>query len=193
MSSKKNNLRVLLLQIREHAQVRQEEIDSFVAFSGMHASQWEVHNVFDEPDFGPDIADNFDALFVGGASEASVLEPEKYSFVEPGMALLRHCADAGKPVFASCFGFQLAVLAMGGEVFRDDEEYEMGTLPIRLTPAAINDPLFHDTPNRFDAVSVHKERSTSLPANCELLAETDLCAHAFRIREKPFLGFSVSP
>ena len=57
------------------------------------------------------VAPGYDALLVGGASEASVLEPENYPSVPHCINLLRHCIDVDFPVFASCFGFQLAVLA----------------------------------------------------------------------------------
>ena len=53
--------------------------------------------------------------------------------------------------------------------------------------------LFHDTPDNFRAVSVHKERATELPAGCELLAYTESCAHAFRVSGKPFWAFQFHP
>ncbi len=83
-------LKVLLLQIRDQPRVRQEELASFVAYSGLHAAQFDVLNVFDEPHFAADAASGYDALFVGGASEASVLEPDKY----PVRGLVHRDAEA---------------------------------------------------------------------------------------------------
>ncbi len=188
-----HKLRILLLQIRDQARVRQEELASFVAYSGLQANQFDVLNVFDRPDFDASVLEGYDALFVGGASEASVLEPDAYPFVESSIHLLQHCIDRELPVFASCFGFQLAVLAFGGDIVRDKADYEMGTLPIRLADAAADDPLFHDTTDGFHAVSVHKERATRLPEQCVLLAYTDVCAHAFRVSSKPFWAFQFHP
>jgi len=105
-----------LLQIRDETRVRQEEYDSFVNYSGLSKEQIDILNVFDTPNFLPKIIDKYDALFVGGASEASVLEPDKYKFVKSGEELLLYCIDKEIPVFASCFGFQLAVTALGGDV-----------------------------------------------------------------------------
>lgn len=189
----KANLRILLMQIRDQARVRVEEFESFVSFSGLEASQITVLNVFDTPDFGPRVLEGYDALFVGGASEASVLEPDNYPFVQPAIELLRYCIATGLPVFASCFGFQLAALALGGTIVRDDSDYEMGTVAISLTKAAIDDPLFHDMPDGFRAVSVHKERSPATPPGCELLAATPACPHAFRVQGKPFWAFQFHP
>jgi GMP synthase (glutamine-hydrolysing) len=189
----RSDLKILLLQIRDTQRVRDEELASFVAYSGLDGSQIDVLNVFDTPDFGSEVIDNYDALFVGGASEASVLEPDRYAFVAPSIRLLQHCIDAELPVFASCFGFQLAVLALGGTIVRDAADYEMGTIAINVTQEAANDPLFRDTPDGFRAVSVHKERAPELPDSCELLALTEACPHAFRVRSKPFWAFQFHP
>ena len=185
--------KVLLLQIRDDPRVRQEELDSFVRFSGLAAEQVDVLNVFDTPHFSPTVIDQYDALLVGGASEASVLEPENYAFLDPSTDLLNHCLEKQIPVFASCFGFQLAVVALGGELVKDAADYEMGTISISLTAAAHDDPVFTGTPDGFRAVSVHKERATDLPAGCDLLAYTEACPHAFRVTGKPFWAFQFHP
>jgi GMP synthase (glutamine-hydrolysing) len=193
MNVDRNDLKILLLQIRNQQRVREEELESFVAYSGLAPDQIDVLNVFDTPHFGTDVVQGYDALFVGGASEASVLEPETYPFVESGKRLLCHCLDIELPVFASCFGFQLAVIALGGNIIRDKDNFEIGTVPINLTPAAATDPLLRDTPDGFPAVSVHKERAPQLPDCCELLAYTDACTHVLKVKEKPFWAFQFHP
>ena len=132
-------------------------------------------------------------LLIGGASEASVLEPETYDFVPSCCELLRHAREAGQPVFASCFGFQLAVIAFGGRVIRDVGDFEMGTLPIRLADDARHDPILRDTPDGFLAVSVHRERALRAPEGCVTLAHTDECCHVFRVSGKPFWAFQFHP
>lgn len=188
-----NRPKVLLLQIRDEPRVRTEELDSFVKYSGLDAQQIDVLNVFDRPSFDHRVLRRYDSLFVGGASEASVMEPQTYPFVDSCIDLLAHCVAQNFPVFASCFGYQLAVVALGGELVRDKTGFEMGTPPISLTQAAKSDPLFRDTPDGFNAVSVHKERSPSVPAGTELLAFTSACPHAFRVNEKPFWAFQFHP
>lgn len=185
--------KVLLLQIRETQQVRAEEYASFCAFAGLSPAQLDVLNVFDTPDFDHAVLKGYDALLVGGASEASVLEPERYSFVHDCVALLRYCIRTGMPVFASCFGFQLAVLALGGSIVRDEDDFERGTLPICLTPDAAADPLMANLPDPFHAVSVHRERATEFPKQTIPLAYTNACPHAFRVTGKPFWAFQFHP
>jgi GMP synthase (glutamine-hydrolysing) len=190
---KRHDLKILLLQIRDQPRVRVEEYESFVAYSGLASDQIDILNVFDTPSFDSDVLQGYDALFVGGASEASVLEPEKYLFVDSSIRLLQFCVQNAIPVFASCFGFQLAILALGGEIIRDKKDFEMGTVAIRKTALAEHDPVFMHTPDQFPVVSVHKERATTLPENCELLAYTDSCQHAFRVKDKPFWAFQFHP
>ncbi|MBY4675508.1 type 1 glutamine amidotransferase [Marinobacterium arenosum] len=193
MSKSRDQLRVLLLQIREDGLVRREEHQSFTDYCGLAPHQIEVLNVFDSPDFEPTAADEYDALLVGGASEADVLKPEQYPFVANSQQLLRRCAERHQPVFASCFGFQLAVLALGGEILHKDQDFEMGTIPISLTGAAATDPLYRDTPDAFLAVSVHRQYAARVPACCEVLAYTEQCIHSFKLRDRPFWAFQFHP
>lgn len=193
MLKDRSALRLLLLQIRDGKQVRREEHQSFVNYCRLRPEQIDILNVFDTPAFSADVADGYDALLVGGASEANVLEPERYPFVDNAQRLLLNSLERDQPVFASCFGFQLAVLALGGRIRHKDQGFEMGTLPISLTLAAGKDPLFWDMPDPFMAVSVHRQYATELPRQCQVLALTDACIHAFKVKDRRFWAFQFHP
>ena len=188
-----SRMRLLLLQIRRNPQVRREEYESFVRYCRIDFDELDTLNVFEQSRFGSEVLDGYDALLVGGASEASVLEPAEYPFVPNCINLLNHCIEVEFPVFASCFGFQLAVLALGGEIIRDATDFEMGSLPISLRPAAADDPLFHGVPNGFHAIAVHRERSVNCPPNATELAFTEHCCHAFRVNNRPFWACQFHP
>lgn len=173
--------------------MRLEEHTSFCQYGGLSASQLDVHNVFDDPDFDAGVLSGYHALVVGGASEASVLEPDNYPFVPNCIRLMQDCIDQGVPVFASCFGYQLAALALGGAIIRDQSDFEMGCIDICLTENAAGDLLFRDFPNRFPAVAVHRERSLATPPGTTALAYTDHCNHAFKVNDKPFWAFQFHP
>lgn len=190
---KREDLKLLLLQIRDQAKVREEELESFARYCRLDKQQIDVLNVFDTHDFKRDIVAPYDALLIGGASEASVLEPENYPFIEASEELIRYCVEVGKPTFASCYGFQAATLALGGKIIRDRDNYEMGTIPIQLTERAKEDPLLYDVPNGFLAVSVHVEKALESPPGTELLAYTEVCCHAFKVKDKPFWAFQFHP
>ncbi|MBW4578077.1 MAG: type 1 glutamine amidotransferase [Tildeniella nuda ZEHNDER 1965/U140] len=194
MTKQRAQLKLLLLQIRDDAETCQEEFDEFVRYSRLNAHQFAVLNVFATPEFDSTCMEGYDALFVGGSSDASVTQPELYPFVASAKRLLVHCLEQSIPVFASCFGFQAAIEALGGQVIVDVANMEMGTYPLQLTEAAAVDVLFHDVPNEFWAVSGHKERAVSLPDGAILLAYSDLCPyHAFRMEGKPFYAFQFHP
>ena len=193
MKKKKSDLHILLMQIRDEPRVREEEYESFVLYSGLSKSQIDILNVFDTPTFSPNVIKGYDALMVGGASEASVSEKDKYPFVDYGEKLLLHCLDKNIPVFASCFGFQLAVIALGGSLTKDEKDFEMGVITIRLTKAAQEDPLFKHLSGSFPAISVHQEKTLQAPKGCIALAYTDVCCHSFRVKDKPFWTFQFHP
>jgi GMP synthase (glutamine-hydrolysing) len=185
--------RLLLVQIRKAGPVRREEVESFARHGGLDPDRIDVLNVFDEPAFAASVADNYDALLVGGASEASVRMPLRFPFVPPLLALLDNCIEARRPVFASCFGYQAAVLGLGGTVLRDEVDFEMGTVPLTLTVEAAEDLLFSDAPDGLLAVSCHQERAAAAPSGCTALAYTEACNHSFRVDGAPFWAFQFHP
>ncbi|HEY9827164.1 MAG TPA: type 1 glutamine amidotransferase [Stenomitos sp.] len=194
MPPTRSQLRCLYLQIREDVHTRAEEFQEFVFYSGLEPHQFVTLNVFDTPCFGAEIAAQFDAVFVGGSSDASVLQPLQYPFVEHAKALMAYCVELSIPVFASCFGFQLVVEALGGKVIADPERMEMGVYPMQLSKAAQTDLLFHDIEDGFLAISGHKERALTLPSNTICLASSELCPfHALKVEDKPFYGFQFHP
>ncbi|KAM3115697.1 type 1 glutamine amidotransferase [Phormidesmis sp. 146-33] len=194
MTKHRSDLKILLLQIRHDSLTRQEEFGAFVHYSRLEAHQFSVLDVYKTPEFEVTQLNGFDALFVGGSSDASVTQPDVYRFVPAIERLLVHCVDQHIPVFASCFGFQAVVEALGGKVIVDKDKMEVGTYPLWLTPAATHDLLFCDVPDGFWAVSGHKERAIALPQNAVLLASSDQCPyHAFKIPDRPFYAFQFHP
>ncbi len=183
----------LLMQIRHDPEVCAEEYQCFLKHCGLAASELDVFNIYQHTEFEAEVLDGYAALLVGGASEANVLKPEKYAFVNPAVRLLKHCADVSFPVFASCYGFQLAVLALGGEITNNPDCHETGTVPLTLATAAVDDPLFNGIPDQFEAVSVHQQSAKVLPAGCTLLVDTSKCLHSFRVTGKPFWAFQFHP
>ena len=183
----------LLMQIRHDPEVCAEEYQCFLKHCGLSPERLDVFNIYQHTAFDADVLQGYAALLVGGASEANVLEPEKYAFVNPAIRLLKHCADTAFPVFASCYGFQLAVLALGGEITDARRCHETGTIPLTLAEAATEDPVFSGIADQFLAVSVHQQSAEVLPENCTLLADTDKCLHSFRLIGKPFWAFQFHP
>lgn len=188
-----SQLKTLLLQIRHDEQVKREEHNSFINYSGLKYEQIDVLNVYENTNFNFNIVDSYDGLFVGGTSNANVLEPQKFPFVNKCQDMMKYCLDHDIPVFASCFGFQLAVQALGGEILHKEKDFEMGILPMKLSDAAKEDILYKDTPDNFKAITVHQEFARHEPSECTLLAYTNECCHSFKVSSKPFWAFQFHP
>jgi GMP synthase (glutamine-hydrolysing) len=190
----RGDLKVLLMQVRRDDATKKEELDIFAKHGDLEVSQIDILNVFDTPVFGPEVLDGYDALFVGGSSDLYVAETDKYSFLDCGKKLLRHCCENDIPVFASCFGFQLAVVAFDGTVIPETGEKEIGTYTMKLTEAAKKDIIFEGMPEEFCAVSAHNQRADGWPEEFELLVYSDLCPyHSFKVKGKPFYAFQFHP
>jgi GMP synthase (glutamine-hydrolysing) len=190
------DLKVLLLQLRHDQETLTGEHEAFAEYSGLLPEQIEAVNLFVTPSFDPVLVEEYDALFIGGSSDEgdALIVPDKPMFALNTLHALRHAYETDTPVFASCFGFQAAVVAFGGEVIHDKSLAELGTYDIRLTEEAASDTLFHDTPNPFHAVSVHEKLAAWLPEGAVTLAETELCHHhAFTFPGKPFYAFQFHP
>ncbi len=193
MPKDRSDLKILLIQVRQDVITRTEEYAEFVRYSGLRADQFILWDVFQQPYFPGDLAD-YDALFIGGSSDASVLKPIEYPFVLTIQDLIRQSLDQALPVFASCFGFQLAVAALGGQIIIDEAQQELGTYALQLTSAAHEDRLFHDVPDPFWVCVGHRERAVTLPDNFLVLGSTALCPYqAFTIPGRPFYGFQFHP
>ena len=190
----RDELKILLLQIREDEETMLEEFYEFVQFSELHESQFTKLNTFKTKHFSPEIINGYDALFIGGSSDASVLKVEDYSFVPDCKHLVRYCYEKNIPVLASCFGFQIAMEELGGKVILDKEHMEIGIYPIKLSAESKDDPLLYDYPDGFLAVSGHKERASTIPSDCIHLGSTELCPyHIVKFIDKPFYCFQFHP
>ncbi|WP_432468349.1 type 1 glutamine amidotransferase [Agarivorans sp. Z349TD_8] len=193
MNRSAEQLTILLIQIRDDLNTRIEELASFSHFCGVPAAQFRVLNVFEQAHFDERVLLDVDAVFVGGSSEASVLQPHRYPFVSAIQGLLLACIERQLPTFCSCFGFQLSVLALGGEIHHQSQGFEMGTLALHLHRAAAKDPLFKELPDPFLAVSVHRDSALCLPDCCQVLAYSEQCLHAFKHKRAPFWATQFHP
>ncbi len=85
--------------------------------------------------------------------------------------LCKAALGTGVPVLGSCWGLQVAVTAAGGEVVRNPDGREFGIArKIRQTAAGRGHPLYDGKPEVFDAVAVHVDEVTRLPAGAVVLS-----------------------
>ncbi len=121
------------------------------------------------------VTDGVDAVLVGGSGKFSVLDAEPW--LPPFFDVLGALTAAQFPTFASCFGFQGLVIALGGEVAHDEPNAEVGTYTLFPTEDAADDPVFGGLPASFDAQLGHKDRAVVWPEQAVLLAYSERCPY----------------
>ena len=187
------SLSILLLQAREAGdEAKDEERLSFAEMANIDVGQIVAFDLLKEmPTL--DQIQGHDALMVGGSGAYYVTKGNLPGF-EKLLEVLREVVEVGHPTFASCFGFQLLVEALGGNVVYDPDNMEVGTYQLRLTPAGERDELFGYLPAVFRAQLGHKDRADTLPKGVINLASGDNTPiQALRVPGKPIWATQFHP
>lgn len=87
---------------------------------------------------------------------------------------LREAISRRIPTLGICFGHQLLATALGGTVAANPKGVETGTVKLKLTSAAANDPLIGMLPNEASVQTCHSQVVAKLPLGARRLARTDL-------------------
>jgi GMP synthase (glutamine-hydrolysing) len=186
-------LRILLLQARDEGDpVLVEERESFAQKAGLQVEQIETHDLLTGPP-EPGRLEQYDALMVGGSGDFSVSDCSLPQ-ISANLEFLGEVATSGFPMFASCFGFQMLVQALGGKIVYDPQTTEVGTFELELTDAGQADELTGVLPKVFAAQLGHKDRAESLPPGVTHLASSRLSRfQAFRVPGQPIWATQFHP
>jgi GMP synthase (glutamine-hydrolysing) len=184
---------ILLLQARNGSDpAKNEERASFAQKAKFDQTRIVPHDIIAEPLTLKKVR-KFDALMVGGSGDYYVSKANLPHFEET-LEVLQDVVAIGHPTFASCFGFQLMVRALGGEVMFDPPTMEVGTYRLALTPAGQQDELLGTLPANFCAQLGRKDRATQLPDGCVHLASSERCPYqAMRLPGKPIWATQFHP
>lgn len=187
------DIRILLLQARHSTDsARFDEHCSFARQAGLDNEQIVPFDLLSET---PSIAEirQYDALMIGGSGDFYVSKGNLPGY-EDVLQTLREVVDLGHPTFASCFGFQLMVAALGGEISYDEKNMEVGTYELTLTEAGKSDDLFSRLPLRFLAQLGHKDRVDVVPpAVLNLAISANSPCQSLRVPGKPIWATQFHP
>ncbi len=111
----------------------------------------------------------FDAIIVMGGPMGAY-EEQRLPWLTDEKRLIAAAVRAGKPVWGVCLGAQLLAASLGAEVAPGGEP-EVGVLPVCLTVAAAEDPVFSLCPPRFLALQWHAD-TYALPTGAVQLARS---------------------
>lgn len=137
----------------------------------------------------PDLRGYDSVIFAGGE-----YRPEEFGepFFEVERERILEALEARVPILGICLGHQLLAHWLGGEV--RPGRWEVGWLPVTLTPAGEADPLFAGLGPEFYAFLWHGDEVTRLPEGAVLLASTDKCSvQAYRLGDLPVWGVQFNP
>jgi len=187
------SLNILLLQARQADDTAKiEERRSFAETAGLDLNQIVPLDLLQKTPTLDEIR-AYDALMIGGSGAYYVTKGNLPGFKQV-LAVLREVVDTGHPTFASCFGFQLLVEALGGSVVYDPPNMEVGTYQLRLTPAGGQDELFGYLPQTFQAQLGHKDRADKLPeGTLNLVSGESAPIQALRVPGKPIWATQFHP
>ncbi|OGH70057.1 MAG: hypothetical protein A3C90_02675 [Candidatus Magasanikbacteria bacterium RIFCSPHIGHO2_02_FULL_51_14] len=160
-SNKKEDTKILLFQIRDDAAIAQHELKVVAENSGLAKTNFASVNVVS--DTRPSLAElkGYDAVMIGGAGGYSVLDDQPFiPYLED---VVRFVRENDIPFLGICFGFQIAVQALGGAIIHDKEHMETGTFLMRRRKVSDSDPLIGDLPYEFSAACGRQDRATVLP------------------------------
>jgi GMP synthase (glutamine-hydrolysing) len=123
--------------------------------------------------FGTTLSD-FDGVMFPG-SPLHVYDPDPC--VRRQIDFARAAFAAGVPVWGSCWGLQLAVVALGGSVRRNPRGRELPIArAITVTEAGRAHPLFASRPAVFEALCSHLDEIETLPPASQVLAANEVSA-----------------
>ena len=172
--------------------MRAEERQSFADKTGLPLHRIVPHDLLAGP---PSLGriKQFDAVMVGGSGDYYVSNRSLPEF-DAQIDLLASVAQIGFPMFASCFGFQILVQALGGEIVHDPVNVEVGTYDLELTTAGRQDPVLGCLPKVFAAQLGRKDRAARLPTGVLHLATSQRSPYqSFRIPHLPIWATQFHP
>jgi len=172
---KKEALRVLLIQARENP-TKEHEYNLVVENSGLAKDQFIRFDALNQESFAIDVLSTYDAVMIGGSPHCVLSD---YSYLPFLTDVVRYCKNKDIPFLGICYGFQIAVQALGGEVVEDLESAEAGTYRMYRTAASDNDPIAGSLPREFLATCGRKDRTLRLPEGMVNYISSDKCSVHF--------------
>jgi GMP synthase (glutamine-hydrolysing) len=153
--------------------------------------EWDVELVRVEVDEGEPLPDwrGFAGIVAMGGPMGAY-EDGAYDWLPREKELIASAVRAGMPFWGVCLGAQLLAASLGARVY-PGERAEVGILPVVLTDAVAEDPVFAGAPASFPTLQWHGD-TFDLPDGATLLAGSPAYPHqAFRVERAYGLQFHI--
>lgn len=109
-------------------------------------------------------------VVMGGAMGA--YDDDAHPWLAPERRLIGEAVGSGTPYWGVCLGAQLLAASLGAHVAPGPTP-ELGVMPVRLSEAAANDPVFAAAPPSFQTLQWHGD-TYELPPGAVHLARSEL-------------------
>ena len=172
----------------EHAEDRAAGVTDYLTRLGLPFDHLRVYagDSLPLPDWGQII------VLSGGPMSPHDVDNPAYPFLRAEADFLRQALQLETPILGICLGHQLLADILGGEV--EDGQQEVGWLPVQISEAGANDPLFDGVSQEFSPFHYHIEQAVTLPPEATVLASSPLCpVQAFRYGQAPVWGVQFHP
>jgi GMP synthase-like glutamine amidotransferase len=130
------------------------------------------------------------AGIVAMGSPLSVNDAGELPWLAREVGYVAAAVRSGMPYWGVCFGAQLLAAALGAAVVRGPEA-EVGVLPVHVTPAAAEDPVFGGVPATLPAVQWHSDTFELPPGAVHLASSPAYPNQAFRWQRAYGLQFHL--
>ena len=185
-------IRFRLLQVRNPDDLmREHEVASFARTLETTPEQIRVFDLL-QGRLTDQLFSETDMFLLGGSGHYSAAGDDEW--LQKALGLLRQIHSAGKPTFASCWGFQAMARAMGGRVLKDLSHAEVGTHQLFLSEAGKTDPVFGPLGEMFCGQMGHEDFVVELPRGATLLASSARVENqAYRFDDAPIYCTQFHP
>lgn len=169
----------LLLQLRPEHEAADGEMEAFMKFGKLRAS--DVRRIrMEQAPFMPINLDEYAGIIMGGGpSNVSDDEASKSSaqkrFEQELAELFEQIIAKDFPFLGACYGLGILAKNCGGTVSKEKYGEPVGATTIELTESAADDPLTAGLNASFRAFGGHKEACQNVPPGAVLLATSDSC------------------
>jgi GMP synthase-like glutamine amidotransferase len=130
--------------------------------------------------------DSFDVLIVMGGP-MGIYDDDIYPWLAEEKALIAAAIAAGKKIMGICLGAQLIACVLGAKVTRNVHR-EIGWFPLQIVAEASNHPIAKLLAECNQVFHWHGD-TFGIPAQAQLLASSEACAHQAYVVGNQVYGF----
>ena len=129
---------------------------------------------------------SFDILIVMGGP-MGIYDDDIYPWLTEEKTLIAAAISAGKKIMGICLGAQLIACVLGAKVTRNAHR-EIGWFPLQITTELIDHPIAKILAECHQVFHWHGD-TFEIPAQAQLLASSEACAHQAYVIDNQIYGF----